>query len=347
MQTKDEKGMPFPEPGTCIGGSEMTQTTLGSPSVQKPREDTLAEQESFKGEIALLSDGGSCEDRRLAAMQNELADMRVNLGDAVLAIAEMAGSLEVTLKSILRNISKGTILWTDDPKDISLDPKEVSLGNNSKDKYLSVNPPTSFPLGKGVKGENPFLCSVQKVDTLSRGYEHSSMVANSCEQATLSQLAAKLKEAEALYTQLAANKKDNCAAMPLFDEMICGSDMDAVGKHSCAAPSVKKAKPKITAFDPKIREFVNDLFVVWPKQRDGKRIPNDVVTAAARVETIIKTHPEVTLDLLREAASSYLDTAPQFPNAIQFWFGPGKPGQMPPWEIEVRAALTKKENPKC
>ena len=87
---------------------------------------------------------------------------------------------------------------------------------------------------------------------------------------------------------------------------------------------------------------MNELFGLWPKVRDGKRIPNDAVTTGARIEQILEEYPEINNDILREAALSYLETKPEFPNAIQFWFGPGKPGRMPPWEIEVRGLLTRK-----
>ncbi len=107
-------------------------------------------------------------------------------------------------------------------------------------------------------------------------------------------------------------------------------------------PKSKSKKPRITGFKQSTRDLVNELFKLWPKVRDGKRIPNDAVAAGARIELILDEHPELTPELLFEAALGYLETKPEFPNAIQFWFGPGKPGRMPPWEVEVRGLLTRK-----
>ena len=127
----------------------------------------------------------------------------------------------------------------------------------------------------------------------------------------------------------------------LFPEMEAKSVNVAVEIQS-QKPMPKSKKPRITGFKQSTRDLVNELFELWPKVRDGKRIPNDAVATGARIEQILEEYPEINNDLLREAALSYLETKPEYPNAIQFWFGPGKPGRMPPWEVEVRGLLTRK-----
>lgn len=127
----------------------------------------------------------------------------------------------------------------------------------------------------------------------------------------------------------------------LFPEMEAKSVNVAIEIQS-QKPKPKNKKPRITGFKQSTRDLVNELFELWPKVRDGKRIPNDAVTTGARIEQILEEYPEINNDLLKEAALSYLETKPEYPNAIQFWFGPGKPGRMPPWEVEVRGLLTRK-----
>lgn len=127
----------------------------------------------------------------------------------------------------------------------------------------------------------------------------------------------------------------------LFPEMEAKSVNVAIEIQS-QKPKQKSKKPRITGFKQSTRDLVNELFELWPKVRDGKRIPNDAVATGARIEQILEEYPEINNDLLREAALSYLETKPEYPNAIQFWFGPGKPGRMPPWEVEVRGLLTRK-----
>jgi hypothetical protein len=127
----------------------------------------------------------------------------------------------------------------------------------------------------------------------------------------------------------------------LFPEMEAKSVNVAVEIQS-QKPKPKTKKPRITGFKQSTRDLVNELFELWPKVRDGKRIPNDAVATGARIEQILEEYPEINNDLLREAALSYLEMRPEYPNAIQFWFGPGKPGRMPPWEVEVRGLLTRK-----
>ena len=143
------------------------------------------------------------------------------------------------------------------------------------------------------------------------------------------------------FDSLSESRVQSINQKALFSEMEAKSVNVAIEIQS-QKPKPKSKKPRITGFKQSTRDLVNELFEIWPKIRDGKRIPNDAVTAGARIEQILEEYPEINNDLLREAALSYLETKPEYPNAIQFWFGPGKPGRMPPWEVEVRGLLTRK-----
>jgi len=81
----------------------------------------------------------------------------------------------------------------------------------------------------------------------------------------------------------------------------------------------------------------------WPVTRAGKKIRNDVVAVASLVEGILSRDPELDLATLDEAVSEWLKDPGDYPNAMEFWFGPGKNGISPPWERAVRGVLTRRK----
>jgi hypothetical protein len=81
----------------------------------------------------------------------------------------------------------------------------------------------------------------------------------------------------------------------------------------------------------------------WPVARAGKKIRNDVVAVASLVEGILSRDPELDLATLDEAVSEWLKDPGDYPNAMEFWFGPGKNGISPPWERAVRGVLTRRK----
>lgn len=116
-----------------------------------------------------------------------------------------------------------------------------------------------------------------------------------------------------------------------------------VGSPVEAKPA-RKRTPKaerLGGFAPEVVELVRRLMGVWPTQRDGKPMRNDDVAAAANITRLLADHPDVTIAELEDAALGWLSTKPAFPNAIEFWFGRGKGGSMPPWEREVRGLRTR------
>jgi len=99
----------------------------------------------------------------------------------------------------------------------------------------------------------------------------------------------------------------------------------------------KTTTEKLEPYSAPVRQMVQKLYDVWPSQRiDGSTVRNDVVDAASNVELILKSYPDLALEQLEAAAAEWLEQKPDYPNAIQFWFGPGKSGE-PPWMRGVRA----------
>lgn len=99
---------------------------------------------------------------------------------------------------------------------------------------------------------------------------------------------------------------------------------------------------RLAPYSSDVKGLVSHLQELWPTTRsDGSPVQNDVVDAASHVERILTEHPEIAITDLKAAALAYLADPPPFPNAIQFWFGPGKRGgSEPPWRRAVRALIT-------
>lgn len=102
----------------------------------------------------------------------------------------------------------------------------------------------------------------------------------------------------------------------------------------------KSKKEQMEPFPPELVSMVLCLLQRWPTTRKGEKFKNDPVSACSNIERALDSHEGLTLDMLRVAALEYLDNLPDFPNAIENWFGPGKPGTIPPWKIAVRGVLT-------
>jgi hypothetical protein len=86
------------------------------------------------------------------------------------------------------------------------------------------------------------------------------------------------------------------------------------------------------------------LMRVWPTQRaDGSAVINDDVKACERIEAIAKEYPDVTEQELETSVIEWIETKPTYPNGIHFYFGVGKPGQMPPWKVELRGYRTRQQ----
>jgi len=105
-------------------------------------------------------------------------------------------------------------------------------------------------------------------------------------------------------------------------------------------PASRKRKTILEKLEPyptEVREMVQRLIDVWPcSRRDGSIVKNDVVDAASNVFSLLKNYPDLEIWQLEQAALDWLKDVPDYPNAIQFWFGPGKSGE-PPWMRGVRA----------
>ena len=100
---------------------------------------------------------------------------------------------------------------------------------------------------------------------------------------------------------------------------------------------------KLAGYHPEVVGMVKRLLALWPSERiDGSKVRNDDVDSCSAVESIMVGFPDVTLSDLEAIALGWLDTKPAFPNALQFWFGKGKPGIEPPWRKEFRALLTRR-----
>ena len=142
--------------------------------------------------------------------------------------------------------------------------------------------------------------------------------------------------------QLNVVMKSDPNASPLFPVAA-----QALLPQSPRKPRQSKGDKLIKAFRPSTVEKMNTLQSCWPTTRgtgdDTKRIPNDVVQAAARFEAILNEHKEVEEEDLFQSTLEYLATKPTSANAMQFYYGTGKPGQLPPWEVELRGYLTRKQ----
>lgn len=94
-------------------------------------------------------------------------------------------------------------------------------------------------------------------------------------------------------------------------------------------------------FPPAVRAWVNRVAGSWPTEdtRDGRAVRMDPEVLAENVQAILADQPGLTLDLLEEAAGNYLASAPQRWKAPQFFFGPGKAPDGPPWRPWTRALL--------
>lgn len=113
------------------------------------------------------------------------------------------------------------------------------------------------------------------------------------------------------------------------------------GKPAKLSRAAKKAQ-KLGAFPEWIVSLVGRLMEKWPTTRaDGSPVQNDDVKAAERIEAITAEFPDITEQELETIALEWIATKPTYPNGIHFWFGVGKPGQTPPWKIELRGYRTR------
>lgn len=102
---------------------------------------------------------------------------------------------------------------------------------------------------------------------------------------------------------------------------------------------IPRAK-KLAPYPKEVVSFVEALSSEWPtKRKDGSKVESDIVKTVSRVNSILNDNPDITIADLGAAARSWIKTSPNWPNAMEFWFGPGK-GQEPPWRIEVQAKMT-------
>ncbi len=94
-------------------------------------------------------------------------------------------------------------------------------------------------------------------------------------------------------------------------------------------------------FPPELRAWVNRVAGRWPTEdaKDGRAVRMDPEVLAENAQAILADQPGLTLDLLEEAARNYLASAPQRWKAPQFFFGPGKAPDGPPWRPWARALL--------
>jgi hypothetical protein len=106
----------------------------------------------------------------------------------------------------------------------------------------------------------------------------------------------------------------------------------------------KRQAERLQGYRPEVVALVQRLLAQWPTSRDKKPIRHDLVDAVGAVEDLLNAHPEVTLDLLEAAALDWLQDPGDYPNAIQFWFGPGKAGKTPPWARAVKAEIYRRTN---
>lgn len=112
-------------------------------------------------------------------------------------------------------------------------------------------------------------------------------------------------------------------------------------------PPRKKGKQAdlITGLNPLVKEAVVSLRESWPNTREGAKFYNSTGEAGVKIQTILADHPEVTLEDLMASARRYLSTNPEYPNAIQNYFGRPKPGEkISPWQRDLIIYFTEKES---
>ncbi len=106
----------------------------------------------------------------------------------------------------------------------------------------------------------------------------------------------------------------------------------------------KRGVRPIAPFRQDVIDVIAYLQGPWPVERKGGgEVRNDGIAAQAGLEAILAKHPDVLLSGIQESAHNWIATKPDYPNAIQFYFGAGKDNSPAPWEREYRAWLTEKE----
>lgn len=113
------------------------------------------------------------------------------------------------------------------------------------------------------------------------------------------------------------------------------------------APSLKKPAKRrkkgevIQAFPDSVRQVVGTTLKIWhTRDPDGRKITADVDLFGQRISEILENHSEITPEILIEAGKTYLATDRMRYKAPQFFFGPGPPGESPPWLGYVRGIIS-------
>lgn len=98
-------------------------------------------------------------------------------------------------------------------------------------------------------------------------------------------------------------------------------------------------------FPQDLRDMVNRLLDLWPdKRQDGSPVTNSPEASAQRIQEILGQNSEISLEILEQSAMEYLEGKPTFPNALQFFFGSGKPGKAAPYVAITRKILTVRQD---
>lgn len=107
------------------------------------------------------------------------------------------------------------------------------------------------------------------------------------------------------------------------------------------APAIVRTE-RLAPFRPEVVAMVLRLESRWPRERGGALIRNDAVDTCSAIEAALKEQPDLDLQTLEEAAVDWLQDPGDYPNAMQFWFGPGKAGAEAHWKRAVRGILTRR-----
>lgn len=110
----------------------------------------------------------------------------------------------------------------------------------------------------------------------------------------------------------------------------------------------KKRRTRNEIFSPypaEVGNLVNTILNKWPKvqPKDRAEIHFDIPMLAERVDGLLH-QPNVTTDILGKSAEAYLSERKNYYRAPQFFFGPGKGEDSPPWIAYARMIVHKEQS---
>jgi uncharacterized small protein (DUF1192 family) len=104
-----------------------------------------------------------------------------------------------------------------------------------------------------------------------------------------------------------------------------------------------KGRQAINGYNSELVTMVKRLAAAWPKTRGLEQAPirNNLVDCCARVKHILDSF-DVQLEELEASTMDWIKTQPVYANCIQFYFGPGKPGEISRWRTELEGYKTRR-----